>query len=122
MRSPVIAFSLLAAAVSPTLIAGAPSGIPNIPGGVSVPHVPSAPSASGKLPTSLDHLPMRRADDGNTAGGNARTGGTGSSNGGAITNQGDNGTTLTNNGSSMWFFRFSLHLLSTLHCRRRWRW
>lgn len=121
MRSPVIAFGILAATVSPTLIAAAPTS-PNVPGvaavsstasGASpntVPHVPAAPgvpSAPG-IPNGSSPLGFfssmashrKRADDSNTAGGNARTGNTNSANGGSVVNNADPGTDLTSDDSS----------------------
>ena len=119
MRSPVIAFGILAATVSPTLIAAAPTS-PNVPGVAAVsstasgapntvPHVPAAaPGAPGGVPAGSSPLGFfpgigshrKRADDSNTAGGNARTGNTNSANGGSVVNNADPDTDLTSDDSS----------------------
>ena len=116
MRSPVIAFGIFAATVSPTLIAAAP--VSPVPGANSVTSLPH--SATGPLPagiggtvnsaTPYDTLSggaapaaaagAKRADDGLTAGGNAHTGNAGPSDGGDIVNAADNDETETNDDSS----------------------
>ncbi|KAI0702454.1 hypothetical protein BC835DRAFT_1411009 [Cytidiella melzeri] len=107
MRSPVIAFGILAATVSPGLIAAAPTS-PNLPGVAAV----SAPAsgAAASAPNGIPHAPAgsplgffsglgqhrKRADDANTAGGNARTGNSNTASGGSVVNNADPATTLTN--------------------------
>jgi hypothetical protein len=120
MRSPVIAFGLLAATVSPTLIAAAPAvaspslaptnavsgATHNVPLG-AIPHTSVPASALG-----ITGVPsQKRADDANTAGGNARTGNTQSSDGGSVLNDGDEDTTMDNDDSSELF----LTLKQTVH-------
>ena len=107
MRSPVIAFGLFAVTVSPSLIAAAPTG-PSTPGvpaitgatqGVSGATADSIPPALPLGPVS--NVPHRkRADDANTAGGNARTGNTNSASGGSVVNNADPDTELTSDDSS----------------------
>lgn len=122
MRSPVIAFGILAATVSPTLIAAAPAGAgPNLPTtglgvtrftGGGTPNLPGTPPLPGGVgsPNALGLIPAgggktRRANDADTAGGNARSGNTASSDGGSILNDADDDTTMTNDDSSEWFVR-----------------
>lgn len=114
MRSPVIAFGILAATVSPTLIAAAPASSP-VPGAGAVTNAPhNIPIGAARVPPLPDTNPLgllnagglpngshkKRADDVDTAGGNARTGNTASSDGGSVANIGDPDTTLTNDDSS----------------------
>lgn len=131
MRSPVIAFSIFAAAaVSPTLVSGAPA-TPNVGGGGLVPHgVPVA----GALPVpharrdseipSLDksgHGDKRhksshpkRALDGGTAGGSAYSGGTSDSSGGTVVNEAedDPDDVITNDTASL--YKFSMYLMHVI--------
>ena len=118
MRSPIIAFSIVAAAtVSPTLVSGAPTspnlapGAPNL-GGISTPEapppVPHAKFARQLGAITADAAPNRprtkhhaRVDDSQTAGGNAFTGGSSDVNGGTIYNEaGSVDDTISNTGSS----------------------
>lgn len=136
MRSPVIAFGLFAAAaVSPSLVSGAPTS-PNV-GGLATPHVAAADAvpvhaprvtreteipilddahkgnrasghssghasshASSKKHKNKTNSNVKRALDGNTAGGNAFSGTTSDATGGSIDNEGgdntDNGDEITN--------------------------
>lgn len=125
MRSPVIAFSIFAAA---TVVSSAPTS-PNIGGSSVIPHlpggaagVPSAPKLPGlgrrddvadvvSAPAVSDnsngehrssHKHHKRANDAGTAGGNAYSGGTSDSSGGSIVNNGENDPddTITNDTSS----------------------
>ena len=116
MRSPVIAFGIFAATVSPTLIAAAP--VAPVPGANSVTSLPH--SATGPLPAglgitvngatpygALSGAPgspaapgSKRADDGMTAGGNAHSGNAGPSDGGRIANEADPDDTLTSDDAS----------------------
>ena len=103
MRSPVIAFSIFAAAaVSPALVGAAPTS-PN----VSVPGAPHELAAANQavpaaatneaahaahVPRDLDskhhkHKHERRVEDYRTAGGNAYTGASGTVSGGDVVNQ-----------------------------------
>ena len=128
MRSPVIAFGILAATVSPSLIAAAPaSASPNLPSTGTVtgashnvpvgalPPPPPVPGAAGASPLGfLSGIPAsrKRADDSGTAGGNARTGNTASSDGGSVLNNADETETMTNDDSSKQYSP-SLHNTST---------
>ncbi|KAI0706080.1 hypothetical protein BC835DRAFT_1409712 [Cytidiella melzeri] len=121
MRSPVIAFGIFAAAaVSPSLVSAAPTS-PRINEVSSVPHVATADASAihqPHVPREAD-LPVldeshnthhaatkkhkskshhKRALDGNTAGGNAFSGGTSDATGGTVVNEGsdENGDTITN--------------------------
>lgn len=109
MRSPVIAFGILAATVSPSLIGAAPTS-PNIPeAGAVTGATHNVPTGAAQVPPLPDTNPLgfftgiaskKRADDAGTAGGNARTGNTQNSDGGAVVNDGDDDTTLTNTDAS----------------------
>lgn len=117
MRSPVIAFGIFAAAaVSPTLVSGAPAS-PNLGSGVA-PHLPANLEAAplhappvgrdaGDVvtpPTINDHDRKKhkhkggkRALDSGTAGGNAYTGGSSDSSGGTVVNAADEDGVIGNN-------------------------
>lgn len=117
MRSPIIAFSIVAAAtVSPTLVSGAPAS-PNLPNGLAIPNtasashmqphafarqIPSLPETESKdtrHPRTKQHV--ARVDDSQTAGGNAYSGASSDTNGGTIYNEaGSEDDTITNTGSS----------------------
>ncbi|KAI0095304.1 hypothetical protein BDY19DRAFT_81403 [Irpex rosettiformis] len=128
MRSPVIAFGIFAAAaVSPNLVAAAPAS-PALNGVSNVQHVTAAEAsplhqgghARRQLPVDLppvkeSHTPQHSADkkheskpqrpkralDGNTAGGNAFSGGTSDATGGTIVNESDDDqNTITNNAAN----------------------
>ena len=119
MRSPVIAFSIFAAAaVSPALVGAAPTS-PNIskvgdiaskqhlPAG-SAPHVPAMVTREFGDKDFGDkefgekhhkHKHDRRVEDYRTAGGNAYSGGSGTVSGGDVINDADrNDNTITNTG------------------------
>lgn len=118
MRSPVIAFSIFAAAaVSPALVGAAPtspnisqvkdiaSKQPSIPPGA--PHVPGIPREFGDKgfgdkefgEKHHKHKHDRRVEDYRTAGGNAYSGGSGTVSGGDVINDADrNDNTITNTG------------------------
>lgn len=109
MRSPVIAFSIFAAAaVSPTLVSAAPSNVagraiapPGLP--VAVPAaLPNTNSQRQHDGGDKSHGRNRRALDGNTAGGNAYSGGTSDSTGGSVVNESedDPDATVSNNMAS----------------------
>lgn len=135
MRSPVLAFSVLAATVGPSLISAAPAGTPGVDmvnGAAShfvraVPAAPAIPAAPG-LPVSVPTLPVpgaptstepgahqpnkpkggpaKRATDAGTAGGNAYTGGTTDASGGNVSNiSNDPDTTVSNTNSSKYILR-----------------
>lgn len=121
MRSPVIAFGIFAAAaVSPTLVSGAPTS-PNIGSGVAPAHLPTnlesaplhapgVPRDTGDVvtPPTIDndrkkhkHKHDRRADDFQTAGGDAYSGATGDVSGGDSLNDASNeDNEITNTDSS----------------------
>lgn len=106
MRSPVIAFGILAATVSPTLISGAPAS-PNLPNTGVVTNLVGGllPAAHPEIPharrsDSIFGILGKRADDGATAGGNAHTGNTNSASGGEIVNEAEDDETETNDASS----------------------
>ena len=162
MRSPVIAFSLFAAAVvSPALVSGAPVSPIESTNNVSHPvardaeHLPvtavpvrraqSSSSRHRKSDKSHEHKKthgssksnsnnsisnaiVKRALDGDTAGGNAYSGGTSDSNGGTVVNEADEedteGDALTNDTASMYSvyrcYQRSLNV-NTRFCRCSWR-
>lgn len=117
MRSPVIAFSLFAAA---TVVSGAPAAPPT--GGLTPKGLPVVGSLTGGLgarafdksdapipPSAADvdgvserHSKQKgkRAYDYQTAGGNSYTGSTSNTSGGTVVNEGGDTDTLTNTGSS----------------------
>lgn len=116
MRSPVIAFSLFAAA---TVVSGAPAApatgglAPKLPvvGSVTSPlgarafdksDAPIPPSAADVDGVSERHAKQKgkRAYDYQTAGGNSYTGSTSNTSGGTVVNEGGDTDTLTNTGSS----------------------
>lgn len=128
MRSPVIAFGIFAAAVSPTIVSAAPtpkqsnsfstSGIENVgssavhmiarqlPGLPSIPGTPDIPAlhttSDDKHQAGKDQKKSKskRAYDWGTAGGNAYSGATGNAGGGSIVNDahGDFGSTVMGDG------------------------
>lgn len=127
MRSPVIAFGIFAASVSPSLIAAAPTGpsarglpaAPAVPGpsaaGSTVGHSVTGPLPGGmgssinsgfshgtvpSLPSAPAHPGSKRAVNAATAGGSASTGNTNSSNGGSTLNEAGKGEALTSDASS----------------------
>lgn len=124
MRSPVIAFGIFAATVSPSLIAAAPTS-PSLPGAGAVTgsagtlpapnanSVPSVPGAPGGFFHNLIPHP-KRANDAGTAGGNARTGNTSTASGGSVVNNADDTTTLTSDDSSKSLLSYGSHLLNFL--------
>ena len=141
MRSPVIAFSIFAAAtVGPSVVSGAPTAQPNAHDmGLPVPSVPSVHSVplgparrAFQDPTDAPTRPSpdglegyqakdkshekskhhRRALDSQTGGGNAYTGNTSDTSGGTIVNEGDNDETLTNDTASE--SRFFIIIVSKL--------
>lgn len=132
MRSPVIAFGIFAATVSPTLVGAAPTS-PNLPGAgavTSAPHAVPIGGATSSLPTGMGANPIgflptggvpsarKRANDIDTAGGNARTGNTNSSDGGSVVNDSDLDTTQTNDGSSEYLTRWCGGCkITNQHCR-----
>lgn len=115
MRSPVIAFSIFAAAaaVSPTLVGAAPTS-PNLNGLAAAQGVPGAAAGAAKAP----HVPAmvrdlsdkhnsrknkhdRRVDDYQTSGGNAYSGASGAVSGGNVINEASSDDdTITNTGAS----------------------
>ena len=108
MRSPVIAFSIFAAAaVSPALVGAAPTS-PNISkvGDIaskqhlpaeSAPHVPMVAREFGDKHRKHKH--DRRVEDFRTAGGNAYSGASGTVSGGDVINDADNNDNeITNTG------------------------
>jgi hypothetical protein len=119
MRSPVIAFGIFAAAaVSPTLVSAVPTS-PRINEVSSVPHVATADASAIHQPhVPRKDLPIlddpsetqhsashkkhkgkshKRATDGNTAGGNAYSGGTSDATGGSVINEGEDGEDVNGN-------------------------
>ena len=95
MRSPVLAFSLFAATVAPTLVAGAPTPIPG-----GSPHIAREfPVPAAPAPPSVPNLPIlgKRATDGGTAGGNAHSGNSNDASGGSVGNVSDSDTTAQGN-------------------------
>ncbi len=111
MRSPVIAFSIFAAAaVSPTLVGGAPTspnvGVSSVPGSAgsaaetathAVPHAVRELSLNNDRRRKLD----RRVEDYRTSGGNSYSGSSGTVSGGDVINQaGSDDDTITNTDSS----------------------
>lgn len=127
MRSPVLAFSIIAATVSPSLIAAVP--IPVIPvvsnsiepsrhlirrnlSSLPIPDLPAAKNAEkpGHKDSSTPKKPKaveKRAFDDFTAGGNAHSGGSANASGGNVGNfaesetpAGDNAAPLINTASS----------------------
>lgn len=114
MRSPVIAFGIFAATVSPSLIAAAPTPqVPSTSSVTSVKHTVTNPLPAGLAsaanggnvtppadPSVVFPHSRKRADDAFTAGGNAHTGNAGNSDGGRILNEADNGEDLTSDDSS----------------------
>ena len=117
MRSPIIAFSIVAAAtVSPALVAGAM--VPKLPSAAQVPgngvHLPAAPVGAANLKRhrsetrkdhshrSSKHKHYVRQNDGQTAGGNAYSGSSNNVNGGDVFNVADDpdGVITNNAGSS----------------------
>ncbi|KAI0082206.1 hypothetical protein K474DRAFT_842513 [Panus rudis PR-1116 ss-1] len=96
MRSPIIAFSIVAAAaVSPALVAAAPTS-PNLPGvSQSVPNAKSLQHMTRQLDARDSyHTHQARVDDSGTAGGNAYTGTSSNVNGGDIYNEADSNDAL----------------------------
>lgn len=113
MRSPVIAFSIFAAAaVSPTLVGAAPSspnlgGVSSVPGpaGSATDTATHAVHAVRELSLTNDrhahHKQERRVEDYRAAGGNSYSGSSGTVSGGDVINQaGSNDNTITNTDSS----------------------
>ena len=155
MRSPVIAFGIFAAAaVSPTLVSAAPTS-PRINEVSNVPHVAAADASALHQPhmrREPDLLPIdepgshpahstqhssnkkhktkahhpKRALDGNTAGGNAYSGGTSDSTGGSIVNEGEDGDgdAITNDTASMLYMSLNFSRGTYVNHRRcrRYRW
>ena len=140
MRSPVIAFSIFAAAaVSPTLVSAAPA-TPNVGGGALVPtpgfqrtdaitgvgpHLPARPQAQphSHENTNPRHKQHSRALDGGTAGGNAYSGSTSDATGGSIQNEAsdDPDDEITNNTASGYLSGAITCIVSHFqHLRCRW--
>lgn len=121
MRSPIIAFSIVAAAaVSPSLVSAAPAS-PNLASGLApaVPHTPQLATrqldvVNGESRAPHTHKQHARVDDSQTAGGNAFTGSSSDVNGGSIYNESeDNTDTITNTASSAYK---NVDILQHTHC------
>ncbi len=112
MRSPVIAFGIFAAAaVSPSLVCAAPTSpnVPNVGSALSAaPHPPNAPASVPHMPRELNnkhsthkHKHKGRAEDFQTAGGQAYSGASGNVSGGDVVNSSDdNDNAITNTDAS----------------------
>ncbi len=110
MRSPVLAFSIFAATVAPTLVAGAPTPRPY---SGNVESAPTLTRREGLSPASLPGLPSlpaapvrKRATDGGTAGGNAYSGNSNDASGGSVGNVSDSDTAAQGNTAASEFISF----------------
>lgn len=103
MRSPVVAFSLFAVAVSPVLIAAAPAPESPNPGNDIV-------NKTGVSASNLVSHEMKRAYDFGTAGGNAYTGATSNASGGTIINDAGSDEGVMNAGGSEYMASYTYYL------------